>query len=135
MALCLFSLGVAIPHHFAPLLYLFILVAYNAFFAFSQGTVIWVYLSELFPPGIRGAGQGYGSSVNWIANAILIFGFPILQRISSVRIFYFFALTMVVQIAVVWFWYPETRGTALGSFVTVESAAGNLIHRDHDEIG
>jgi hypothetical protein len=33
-----------------------ILVGYNAFFAFSQGTVVWVYLSELFPPGIRGAG-------------------------------------------------------------------------------
>jgi SP family arabinose:H+ symporter-like MFS transporter len=135
MAVCLFCLGLAIPRHYAPLLYLFILVAYNAFFAFSQGTVVWVYLSELFPPGIRGAGQGYGSSVNWIANAILIFAFPILQRVSPVRIFYFFALTMVLQIGVIWIWYPETRGTALGSFVTVENADGNIIHHDCDQIG
>ncbi len=125
MALCLFALGIFIPHHLAPLLYLSILVAYNAFFAFSQGTVVWVYLSELFPPGIRGAGQGYGSSVLWIANAILVLGFPIMQRASSVRTFYFFAVMMAVQIGVVWLWYPETRATALGSLAPLESAEGN----------
>jgi MFS family permease len=115
MAVCLLSLGVAIPHHFNSMLYLFILIAYNAFFAFSQGTVVWVYLSELFPPGIRGAGQGYGSSVHWIANAILVSMFPIMQHASSVGIFYLFALMMVLQIGVIWRWYPETRAASLGS--------------------
>jgi MFS family permease len=115
MAVCLLVLGVAIPHRFDPLVYLSILVAYNVFFAFSQGTVVWVYLSELFPPGIRGAGQGYGSSVHWIANAILISVFPMMQHASSVQTFYFFALMMVLQIGVILLWYPETRGTALGS--------------------
>jgi SP family arabinose:H+ symporter-like MFS transporter len=115
MAVCLLGLGLAIPRHFSPLLYLDILVLYNAFFAFSQGTVVWVYLSEIFPPGIRGAGQGYGSSVHWISNAILVSVFPIMQRASSVHTFYFFALMMVLQIGVVSLWYPETRGTALGS--------------------
>ena len=76
MGVCLFSLAVAVPRHFAPALYLSILIVYNVFFAFSQGTVVWVYLSELFPPGIRGAGQGYGSSVHWITNAILVSVFP-----------------------------------------------------------
>jgi sugar porter (SP) family MFS transporter len=128
MALCLLALGIVIPHHFAPLLYLSILVAYNAFFAFSQGTVVWVYLSELFPPGIRGAGQGYGSSVLWIANAILVLVFPIMQRASSVETFYFFAMTMVLQIVVVWLWYPETRATALGSLAPLERAEGNRLH-------
>ena len=124
MVVCLVSLGVTIPHHFEPLLYLSILVAYNAFFAFSQGTVVWVYLSELFPPGIRGAGQGYGSSVHWIANAMLISVFPMLQHSSSVRTFYFFAFMMVVQISVVLLWYPETQGTALG-FVAAPENSGS----------
>ncbi|HMH13663.1 MAG TPA: MFS transporter [Edaphobacter sp.] len=115
MAVCLLGLGLAIPRHFGPLFYLYILLSYNAFFAFSQGTVVWVYLSEIFPPGIRGAGQGYGSSVHWISNAILVSVFPIMQRASSVHTFYFFALMMVLQIGVVSLWYPETRGTALGS--------------------
>jgi MFS family permease len=128
MAVCLLCLGLAIPHHLGPLFYLSILVAYNVFFAFSQGTVVWVYLSELFSPGIRGAGQGYGSSVNWIANAILVSIFPIMQHASSVRAFYFFSLTMVLQIGVVLLWYPETRGTALGSVAAPERAGGNWLY-------
>jgi MFS transporter, SP family, arabinose:H+ symporter len=116
MAVCLVMLGLAIPRHLAPVVYLSILVTYNAFFAFSQGTVVWVYLSELFPPGLRGVGQGYGSSVHWIANAMLISVFPSVQHASSVRIFYIFALMMALQIIVIRLWYPETMGTALGSF-------------------
>jgi MFS family permease len=116
MAVCLLTLGLAIPRHLSPLVYLSILVAYNAFFALSQGTVVWVYLSELFPPGLRGSGQGYGSTVHWVANAILISVFPSVQHASSVRFFYIFALMMVLQIVVIWLWYPETRGTPLGAF-------------------
>jgi MFS transporter, SP family, arabinose:H+ symporter len=128
MAVCLLCLGLAIPHHLGSLFYLSILVAYNVFFAFSQGTVVWVYLSELFSPGTRGAGQGYGSSVNWIANAILVSIFPIMQHASSVRAFFFFSLAMVLQIGVVSLWYPETRGTALGSVAAPERAGGNWLH-------
>jgi SP family arabinose:H+ symporter-like MFS transporter len=126
MAVALLMLGLAIPHHLDPLLYLSILVAYNAFFAFSQGTVVWVYLSELFPPGLRGLGQGYGSSVHWIANALLVSVFPRVQHASTVRIFYIFALMMAFQIVVIWLWYPETKGTALGSFAV---AGGEVDHR------
>jgi SP family arabinose:H+ symporter-like MFS transporter len=87
MAGCLVTLGLAIPHHFDPAIYLSILVAYNVFFAFSQGAVLWVYLSELFPPGLRGSGQRFGSSVHWIANAVLISGFQSVQHASSVSFF------------------------------------------------
>ncbi len=116
MAICLLTLGLAIPRHAAPALYLFILVTYNLCFAFSQGTVVWVYLSELFPPGLRGSGQGFGSTIHWVSNAILISIFPSVQHASSSGVFYMFASMMVVQIIVIWLWYPETRGTELGSF-------------------
>ncbi len=119
MAVCLLTLGITIPHRLAPLSYLSIFVAYNAFFAFSQGTVVWVYLSELFPPGLRGLGQGYGSSVHWICNAMLVSVFPLVQHASAVGIFYVFALMMAVQVVVIWLWYPETTGGALGSFAVV----------------
>jgi MFS family permease len=118
MAICLLCLAVLIPHHLGAIFYLSILVGYNAFFGFSQGTVVWVYLSELFPPGIRGAGQGYGSFVHWIANATLVLVVPIMQHTSSARIFYLFALMMAVQMGVIWRWYPETRGVALGCVAT-----------------
>ncbi len=115
MAACLLCLAVTIPYRAGPFVYLTMLVAYNAFFAFSQGTVVWVYLSELFPLGVRGAGQGYGTFVHWIVNASLVLAFPMIQHASSVSIFYWFAGMMVLQIVVVGVWYPETRGVALGS--------------------
>jgi sugar porter (SP) family MFS transporter len=114
MSVCLFALGLSIPHQFASVWYLLLLIGYNTFFAFSQGTVIWVYLSELFPFAVRGAGQGYGTSVLWVATAVLIGVFPIVQNGSSGRSFYFFATMMILQIAVVLLWYPETKGAGLG---------------------
>ena len=39
--------------------------------------------------------------------------------------FYIFALMMAFQIVVIWLWYPETKGTALGSFA-VGSEDGRL---------
>jgi MFS transporter, SP family, arabinose:H+ symporter len=118
MAFCLLSLGFAVPYHRNPGLYLSIFVAYNGFFAISQGTVVWVYLSELFPPGLRGPGQGLGSTVHWITNAVLISVFPVVQHASSVSFFYIFAVMMLLQLVVIWRWYPETTGTELGTFAS-----------------
>ncbi|SNT42866.1 hypothetical protein SAMN05421770_11438 [Granulicella rosea] len=64
--------------------------------------------------------QGYGSTVHWIANAMLISIFPRVQHASSVMVFYLFSLMMGLQIVVVRLWYPETRGTALGSLAAVD---------------
>lgn len=115
MFACLAALAVAIPLHVAPVGYLLIIAAYNLCFAFSQGTVVWVYLSELFPPAVRGAGQGFGATVHWVANAALIGLFPIVQHAAPTASFYALAAMMVVQIVVVWVWYPETRGAAPGA--------------------
>lgn len=116
MFVCLTALAAAIPRQMQPVSYLVILAAYNLCFAFSQGTVVWVYLSELFPPAVRGAGQGYGATVHWVANATLIWLFPIMEHASPSASFYGLAVLMLAQIAVVWLWYPETKGTALGQF-------------------
>ena len=92
---------------------LWLLVAYIAFFAFSQGAVIWVYLSEVFPNLVRAKGQGLGSFTHWIMNAMISALFPVMAASSGGAPFAFFALMMVVQFAVVWFWYPETKGVTL----------------------
>jgi sugar porter (SP) family MFS transporter len=54
-----------------------LLVAYIAFFAASQGVVIWVLLSEMFPNVIRSRGASIGSFANWVVSAMLNFIFPI----------------------------------------------------------
>ncbi len=94
-------------------LLVWLLVGYIAFFAFSQGAVIWVYLSEVFPNTVRAQGQSLGSFSHWFMNAVISFTFPLLAVSSGGYPFLFFAIMMVVQFFVVLFVYPETKGVTL----------------------
>lgn len=91
-----------------PLLVLFIV-----FFAISQGSVIWVYLSEVFPTNVRSKGQSLGCSSHWIMNAIVAQLFPIMGHKSIMLPFVFFAVMTLVQFFTVLFVYPETKGYSL----------------------
>ena len=90
-----------------------LLVGFIAFFAFSQGAVIWVYLSEVFPNLVRAKGQSLGSATHWIMNALISTIFPVLAAHSRPLPFVFFAAATAVQFFVVLFWYPETKGVTL----------------------
>jgi SP family arabinose:H+ symporter-like MFS transporter len=92
---------------------LWLLVGFIAFFAFSQGAVIWVYISEVFPNQVRAKGQSLGSFSHWFMNALISFEFPRLAASSGAYPFVFFSLMMVVQFFVVLFLYPETKGISL----------------------
>jgi MFS transporter, SP family, arabinose:H+ symporter len=92
---------------------LWLLVTYIAFFAVSQGAVIWVYIGEVFPNRVRAKGQSIGSSAHWIMNAIIAFIFPRMAASSGAYPFMFFAAMMAVQFIVVLFIYPETKGYTL----------------------
>jgi sugar porter (SP) family MFS transporter len=89
------------------------LIGFIIFFAVSQGAVIWVYLSEVFPTSVRSKGQSLGSSTHWIMNGIITLLFPVAARYSKPLPFAFFALMMVVQFVVVATIYPETKGLSL----------------------
>ena len=94
-------------------LLLWLLVAYIAFFAFSQGAVIWVYISEVFPNRVRAKGQSLGSFTHWVMNALISGIFPALAAWSKPIPFAFFAAMMALQLFVVLFVYPETKGVSL----------------------
>ena len=94
-------------------LLLWLLVAYIAFFAFSQGAVIWVYISEVFPNLVRAKGQSLGSFTHWIMNALISAIFPVMAKTSGAAPFVFFAVMMAVQFVVVLTIYPETKGVTL----------------------
>src|SRR6202042_3993759 len=78
-----------------------LLIGYIAFFAMSQGAVIWVYIGEVFPNAVRSKGQSVGSSAHWITNAIISFTFPLMAAKSGAYPFVFFAAMMVLQLIVV----------------------------------
>ena len=90
-----------------------LLMAYIAFFAISQGATVWVYISEVFPTNVRAKGQSMGSSSHWIANAIITIFFPIMARRSASIPFVFFAAMMLLDFFLVLFIYPETSGRSL----------------------
>ncbi len=89
------------------------LVGFIAFFSFSQGAVIWVYISEVFPNRVRAQGQSLGSFTHWFMNALISFTFPIMAAKSRGAPFVFFAAMMALQFFVVLFKFPETKGVTL----------------------
>ena len=89
------------------------LVAFIIFFAISQGAVIWVYLAEIFPTQVRARGQALGSATHWIMNAAVSFAFPVIAAVTLAGPFWLFAAAMLVQVALVWRFFPETRGQTL----------------------
>jgi MFS transporter, SP family, arabinose:H+ symporter len=112
-ALCLAGVARIFLTHQHQEYLLWFLVAYIAFFAISQGAVIWVYISEVFPNRVRAKGQALGSSSHWIMNAIIAYTFPQLAKSSGAYPFVFFSMMMVVQFFVVLFLYPETKRVSL----------------------
>jgi sugar porter (SP) family MFS transporter len=90
------------------------IVSFIAFFAFSQGAVIWVFLAEIFPNKVRAQGQALGSFTHWIMNACIGLAFPImLTTYGGGNIFMFFALMMIPFFFFVWKVMPETKGKSL----------------------
>jgi SP family arabinose:H+ symporter-like MFS transporter len=91
-----------------------LLFGYIAFFGFSQGAVIWVFISEIFPNEVRSSGQALGSFTHWFMAAIITFSFPYLaEHFGGGNTFLFFTIMMVLQLLFVVRLMPETKGTSL----------------------
>lgn len=94
-------------------LLVWLLVGFVASFSFSQGAVIWVYISEVFPTPVRAKGQSLGTFTHWLLNAAISWSFPIVAAISRGAPFIFFAAMMALQFLVVLLFYPETKNLSL----------------------
>ena len=93
--------------------FLWPLAGFVAFFAVSQGSVIWVYISEIFPNTVRGKGQSLGSFTHWIACASFANVFPIVAKHSPSAPYIFCASMMLLQLIVIGRFFPETKGYTL----------------------
>jgi sugar porter (SP) family MFS transporter len=110
---CLSGIAFVFLSHTHQEYLVWLLVANIFFFASSQGAVIWVYLSEIFPNRVRAKGQGLGSSAHWVMNALISGIFPVMSKKSGGYPFVFFAAMMVLQFFAVLLWFPETKGVSL----------------------
>lgn len=90
------------------------LMLFIAFFALSQGAVIWVFISEIFPNDVRAKGQTLGSLTHWVMAAVITFCFPALtEMLGGGYTFMIFAVCMFLQLLYVWKMMPETKGKSL----------------------
>jgi hypothetical protein len=95
------------------------MMLFIAFFAFSQGAVIWVFISEIFPNQVRAKGQTLGSSTHWIMAALIAFSFPYFaEKLGGTITFSFFGTMMICQLIFVWRLMPETKGRSLEQIET-----------------
>jgi sugar porter (SP) family MFS transporter len=89
-------------------------LGFIGFFAVSQGTVIWVMLSEMFPTDIRARGSAIGSFSHWFFNAIISFLFPmVLSSIGGGYAFLFFTAATIVSLVFYRYALIETKGKSL----------------------
>lgn len=90
------------------------LLVFIAAHAFGQGSVIWVFISEIFPNRVRGRGQSLGATTHWLFAAITSGFFPtIVGALGGGIAFGIFFLFMVGQLLWVLKVMPETKGAPL----------------------
>lgn len=103
-----------ISGHKSGYILLVLLIGYIAFFAFSQGAVIWVILSEMFPNSVRARGTAIGSFSHWFFNFVIALLFPVAA--SAIGVGYVFAFFFVATLGSILFYryaLIETKGKSL----------------------
>lgn len=94
---------------------LFYIIGFIASFALSQGAVIWVFISEIFPNAVRAQGTSLGSTTHWVMAALISWVFPVVvERVvgGGFYIFLFYAIMVVLSFFFV-LAMPETKGKSL----------------------
>jgi len=96
------------------------LLLFIASHAIGQGTVIWVFIAEIFPNSLRATGQSFGASIHWGLAAIITLITPIfLDKNDGIfsnnpwPIFLFFSLMMLLQFIWIVNKVVETKGVSL----------------------
>jgi MFS family permease len=91
-----------------------LILACVAAYSFTLAPLLWVILSEIYPNRIRGAAISIAATAHWVANFILTFTFPTVNRtLGMAGVFWLFSSVCIVGFLVVWRVLPETRGKTL----------------------
>jgi SP family xylose:H+ symportor-like MFS transporter len=120
MAASMIILGTAFYSGAGGVVALTAMLAYTAGFAVSWGPVTWVLLSEIFPNQIRGKAIAVAVAAQWIANYLVSWTFPILDKNTFLVAqfhhgfaYWIYGIMGVVAAAFVWKMVPETKGRSL----------------------
>jgi MFS transporter, SP family, xylose:H+ symportor len=120
MAVAMMSLGTAFWLGGEGMLALVSMLVYTAGFAVSWGPVTWVLLSEIFPNQIRGKAMALAVAMQWIANYLVSWTFPILDKnpylvehFKHGFAYWIYGGMSILAAFFMWKFVPETKGRTL----------------------
>ena len=120
MAVFMFALGFAFFFQSLGLGALIFMLGYVACFAISWGPVVWVLLSEIFPNKIRGRAMAVAVAVQWIANYLVSWTFPIMNDSTALQnmfhngfAYWVYGVMGILAAIFMWKFVPETKGKTL----------------------
>ena len=82
-------------------------------FAFSWLSVPWIYPTEITPLCVRHIGSALSTSCEWLAAFVITMVTPPALANIGWRFFIVFAVACLIQIPVVYLFFPETAGLTL----------------------
>jgi len=115
---------------------------YAICFGFSWGPVAWVYISEIFPLGIRSKAISVAASSNWMNNFIIGEITPTMLKHMRFGTYILFGALTYMSAVFVYFFLPETKNVSLEEMDIVwgddsRTSAADLarLERINDRIG
>ncbi len=131
MAVSMFCLGANFWLGGKGLVALICMLLYTAGFAVSWGPVTWVLLSEIFPNQIRGKAMAVAVAAQWIANYLVSWTFPILDKnpflVSHFKhgfAYWIYGVMSILAALFIWRIVPETKGHSLEEMEAVWMTVG-----------
>jgi SP family xylose:H+ symportor-like MFS transporter len=107
-------IGVSVAAGIKGLPVLILTLCAIAAYTMSLAPIVWVLISEIFPNRIRGTAISIAVSSMWIANFILTFTFPILNKtLGTAKTFWMYSAVCLIGFIFVKAKVPETKGKTL----------------------
>ena len=116
----MFALGTSFYLDAVGLSSLIFMMIYVASFALSWGPVVWVMLAEMYPNNIRSTAMAIAVAVQWAANYLVSWTFPIMDKHSVLNSlfnhgfsYWLYAVMSILAAVFVWKMVPETKQKSL----------------------
>lgn len=89
------------------------------FFAFGPGCIAWFIIAEIFPISARDSAMTIGIFINWVANWLVAFSFPILLQLTQPFTFLLFVATTGYFLYFTNNFVPETKGRTIAQVTAI----------------
>lgn len=99
-------------------------LSFVVFFALGPGSIPWMITAELFSQGPRPAAIAVATLVNWIANLLVGFTFPVIVSSLEDQAFLPFMVLIALFLAILYIYLPETKGKTVEAISDMMSAPG-----------